>query len=98
MPTTFSDHALVLKFLAAAMLLVLLPVTVGSATQAIAATALVVLVAVFTLIGVSGELVQGGSSAGVRNRDVLGVVCRQSDPDAAGHVRARAPGAALPST
>ncbi|MBY8855003.1 DUF6412 domain-containing protein [Nocardia sp. CA2R105] len=93
MSTEFSDFALVLKFLAASVLLVLLPVAVGSSAQAVVAMAVAVLaVAIVALIGAATESAAGRAPVDRRD-DVVGcAACRQSDPDAAGHVRARAPG------
>ncbi|MFJ4654771.1 DUF6412 domain-containing protein [Nocardia sp. NPDC088792] len=95
MPIDFSDQALVLKFLAASILLFMLPVTIGSAAQAMAAAVVVLVVAVaVALIGGSGRST-GYSLVNQRNRGLTTFSCRHSDPGAAGHVRARAPGLSI---
>ncbi|MFB8005148.1 DUF6412 domain-containing protein [Nocardia sp. NPDC056000] len=92
MPIDFSDQALVLKFVVASILLFMLPVTVGSAAQAMAAAVVMLVVAIaVALIGGSTRSTSS-SQVGVRDGALTTVSCRHNDPDAAGHVRARAPG------
>ncbi len=91
-PMEFSDQMLVLKFVAASILLFMLPVTVGGAAQAMAAAVVVLVVAIAAaLIGGSARST-GYSLVDICDDTFATVSCRHSDPDAAGHVRARAPG------
>ncbi|MFJ9367818.1 DUF6412 domain-containing protein [Nocardia sp. NPDC101769] len=95
MPIDFSDQALVLKFLAASILLFMLPVTAGSAAQAMAAAVVVLAVAIAAaLIGDSARST-GYSLTNACDDTLITVSCRHSDPDAAGHVQARAPGLSI---
>jgi hypothetical protein len=97
-PTDLGDYATLLRFLAAAMLLLVLPVAADSAAQAVAALAVAVLAAtVAALIGTAGTRAAAGSLIGGRDGTGAGPVCRHSDPDSAGHVQARAPGLAIRS-
>ncbi|MFI1913801.1 DUF6412 domain-containing protein [Nocardia sp. NPDC020380] len=95
MPVDFSDQALVLKFVTASILLFMLPVTVGSAAQAMAAAVVVLVVVIAaTLIGGSARSTSH-SLINVCDNGLTAFSCRHSNPDAAGHVRARAPGTGI---
>ncbi|MQY19876.1 hypothetical protein [Nocardia macrotermitis] len=93
--TGFSDQVLVLKFLAASVLLVLLPFALGGTAEAVAAVAVaVLLVSVVAFRGVAGRAVVD-SRIRVRDNTVPLTPCGHTAPDVAGHVLPRAPGSAF---
>ncbi|WP_327141059.1 DUF6412 domain-containing protein [Nocardia sp. NBC_01327] len=95
MPIDFSDQALVLKFLTASILLFMLPVTVGSAAHAMAAAVVVVVVAIAAALISRSTRSTGYSRIKERDDALTTTSYRHSDPDAAGQVRARAPGLSI---
>ncbi|QIS19506.1 hypothetical protein [Nocardia terpenica] len=97
MTTELGNQMLVLKFLAASILLIMLPVAVGGTAQALAALAIALLaVTMVVVVGASTETA-GRSPASWRDRTTVGKPCGHSAPDAAGHVQARAPGRGIGS-